>query len=157
MGSSSHAGRLPDFAFLRRLKAQARRYGRYRKRRRAWFFLGDSGFDAKEISELDLVPPIRRNGKITDPKRQARADLVSQARLEGLFGQRWKCETVNSVIKRKFGDTSGFGFCNAVNPLLKAGLQYPSAHHQLALLVLSNFATEHLCVKYFIDLLRRQM
>jgi len=30
--------------------------------------------------------------------------LVSQARLEGLFGQRWKDETVHSVIKRKLGD-----------------------------------------------------
>jgi hypothetical protein len=27
------------------------------------------------------------------------------ARLDGLYGQRWKTETVNSVIKRKFGDT----------------------------------------------------
>ncbi|MCB8976372.1 MAG: hypothetical protein H6657_27135 [Ardenticatenaceae bacterium] len=36
--------------------------------------------------------------------RQARADLVAVARLDGLFGQRWKVETVISVIKRKFGD-----------------------------------------------------
>jgi hypothetical protein len=28
---------------------------------------------------------------------------VSAARLDGLFGQRWKVETVISVIKRKFG------------------------------------------------------
>jgi len=34
-----------------------------------------------------------------------RDDRVSQARLDALFGQRWKSETVNSVIKRKFGDT----------------------------------------------------
>jgi hypothetical protein len=27
------------------------------------------------------------------------------ARLEGLLGQRWKVETVNSVLKRKSGDT----------------------------------------------------
>jgi hypothetical protein len=32
-------------------------------------------------------------------------DLIATARLDGLFGQRWKTETVNSVIKRKFGDT----------------------------------------------------
>jgi hypothetical protein len=38
------------------------------------------------------------------PERKARADLVSHARLDGLFGQRWKNETVHSVIKRKFGD-----------------------------------------------------
>jgi hypothetical protein len=30
---------------------------------------------------------------------------VARARLDGLFGQGWKAETVNSVIKRKFGDT----------------------------------------------------
>jgi hypothetical protein len=39
------------------------------------------------------------------PERKARADLVAAARLDGLFGQRWKAETVNWVIKRKFGDT----------------------------------------------------
>ncbi len=32
-------------------------------------------------------------------------ELVEQARLDGLYGQRWKCEPVHSVIKRKFGDT----------------------------------------------------
>jgi hypothetical protein len=30
---------------------------------------------------------------------------VAAARMDGLFGQRWKTETINSVIKRKFGDT----------------------------------------------------
>lgn len=125
LGSSSHAGRLPDFAFLRRLKTQARRYGLYHKGRRAWLFLGDSGFDAKDVTELDLVPPIRRYGKIVDPNRQARADLVSQARLEGLFGQRWKSETVNSVIKRKFGETirSRIWFLQRREPIIK-GLVY---------------------------------
>jgi len=29
--------------------------------------------------------------------------MVSAARLDGFYGQRWKTETVNSVIKRKFG------------------------------------------------------
>jgi hypothetical protein len=42
---------------------------------------------------------------LVDPDRKARADLVATARLDGLFGQRWKTETVNSVIKRKFGET----------------------------------------------------
>jgi len=36
--------------------------------------------------------------------RIARAELVAAARLDGLFGQRWKAETVHSVIKRKLGD-----------------------------------------------------
>jgi hypothetical protein len=66
--------------------------------------LGDAGFDSRAVTAQDLVPPIRRGGRLVDPKRKARADLVAQARLDGLFGQRWKTETVHSVIKRKFGD-----------------------------------------------------
>ncbi|MDW8332469.1 MAG: hypothetical protein RMK43_12525 [Cyclobacteriaceae bacterium] len=57
------------------------------------------------MSPLDILPPVRRHGKLVDPQRKARADLVAASRLDGLFGQRWKTETVNSVIKRKFGDT----------------------------------------------------
>jgi hypothetical protein len=40
---------------------------------------------------------------VVDPARKERADLVAQARLDGVYGQRWKTETVNSVIKRRFG------------------------------------------------------
>ena len=64
----------------------------------------DSGFDSAAIGPRDVIPPIRRDGRLKDPTRKARTDLVSQARLDGVFGQRWKNETVNSVIKRKFGD-----------------------------------------------------
>ena len=102
---ASGAGSQPDFHFLRPLKRQAARFGRKRQGRRDWLFLGDAGFDAQGVSRLDIVPPIRRNGKLTDPKRKARADLVAAARLDGLYGQRWLVETVNSVVKRKFGDT----------------------------------------------------
>lgn len=138
LGSSTQASRLPDFVFLRRLKAQAKRYGLYLKGKRAWVFLGDRGFDAKEITALDLVPPIRRYGKITDPQRQARADLVAQARLDGLYGQRWKSETVNSVIKRKFGETirSRIWFLQRREPVIK-GLVYNI--HRLVNLVLFSF------------------
>ena len=66
--------------------------------------LADAGFDTTTLTDRDLVPPIRRGGNLVDLARKALADLVSQARLEGLFGQRWKCETVHSVIKRLFGD-----------------------------------------------------
>jgi hypothetical protein len=65
--------------------------------------LAEAGFDAKELNPLDTIPPIRRHDTLVDPDRKARADLVATARLDGLFGQRWKTETVNSVIKRKFG------------------------------------------------------
>jgi hypothetical protein len=54
--------------------------------------LGDKEFDSSTATELDLVPPIRRR------------DRVDAARLEGLFGQRWQVETVNSAIKCKMGD-----------------------------------------------------
>jgi hypothetical protein len=100
-GPGSH----PDFGFLQPLKRQTAPYARRRNGQRDWLFLGDAGFDASGVSRLDIIPPIRRNGKLTDPKRKARADLVAAARLDGLYGQRWQVETVNSVIKRKFGDT----------------------------------------------------
>jgi IS5 family transposase len=141
VGSSSRAGRLPDFVFLRRLKRQARHYGLYKGRQRHWYFLGDKGFDAKEITDLDLVPPIRRYGKITDPKRQERADLVSQARLDGIYGQRWKVETVNSVIKRKFGGTirSRIWFLQRREAIIK-GLVY-NIHRLVTLFLFSFYRT----------------
>ena len=70
----------------------------------AWVMLADSGFDSAKIGPRDIIPPIRRGGNLKAAQRKARAKLVSHARLDGLFGQRWKNETVNSVIKRKFGD-----------------------------------------------------
>lgn len=92
----------PDLGGLRR---DARRYGHYTGQRRAWVMLGDASFDGRAVQEGDLIPPIRRHGKVVDPSRQARGDLVAAARLDGLYGQRWKSETVHAVIKRKFGDT----------------------------------------------------
>ncbi len=101
----SGLGSQPDFGFLRPLKRPAAPFGRQRNGRRDWLFLGDAGLDASGVSGLDIIPPIRRNGKLTDPKRKARADLVATARLDGIYGQRWQVETVNSVVKRKFGAT----------------------------------------------------
>lgn len=60
--------------------------------------LADAGFDAQQLSPLDIIPPVRRHGKLSHPERKARADLVASGRLDGLLGQRWKVETVNSVI-----------------------------------------------------------
>jgi hypothetical protein len=105
VGWASSRGSLPDFRFRKVLHRQSARYGRYQGKRRQWWALADKGFDAGTFHPADLIPPIRRFGKISDPERQARADRVSEARLAGLFGQRWKVETVNSVIKRKFGAT----------------------------------------------------
>ena len=68
-----------------------------------WVFVADAGFDCRAVTDRDLIPPQRRRGRVVAPARKARVDLVAQARLDGLFGQRWKTETVHSVIKRKFG------------------------------------------------------
>lgn len=94
-----------DVAYLPGLRRDSRRYGHYQGKRKAWVMMADAGFDGQSVRDDDLVPPVRRGGNLLNPERKARADLVSQARLDGLFGQRWKTETVNSVIKRKFGDT----------------------------------------------------
>lgn len=96
---SSRRNSANDTAQLRPLRDGARPY-----RRRDWVFLGDAGFDSQAVTARDIIPPIRRGGRLVAPNRKARADLVAQARLDGLFGQRWKTETVHSVIKRKFGD-----------------------------------------------------
>jgi len=94
-----------DAPYLNGLRRDARRFGKYKGRRKEWVMMADAGFDGKTVQEGDLIPPVRRGGSVVDPDRKARADLVDQARLDGLFGQRWKSETVMSVIKRKFGDT----------------------------------------------------
>jgi hypothetical protein len=101
------SGRGPgsDAPYLNGLRRDARRYGKYASRRKAWVMLADAGFDGQTVQEGDLIPPIRRGGNLLNQQRRARADLVSAARLDGLFGQRWKSETAMSVIKRKFGDT----------------------------------------------------
>ncbi len=90
-----------DAPYLSGLKREIRRYGRREGGERAWLLLADSA----AVEEGDLIPPIRRGGNLLAPKRRARAELVDQARLDGLYGQRWICETVHFVIKRKFGDT----------------------------------------------------
>jgi hypothetical protein len=98
-------GPASDVAYLPGLRRDSRRYGHHQGQRKAWVMMADAGFDGQSVREDDLVPPVRRGGNLLHPERKERADRVSQARLDGLFGQRWKTETVNSVIKRKFGDT----------------------------------------------------
>lgn len=88
-----------DAPYLGYLRRKARRFAKGRD----WALLADSGFDGRTVRRQDLIPPIRRGGNLLDPQRRARADLVATARLDGFYGQRWKTETVNSVIKRKFG------------------------------------------------------
>ena len=120
-GASAHHV-VHDSRFLAPLKSRIARYGQQKNGKRDWLLLADAGFDTATLTDRDLVPPIRRGGKLVDPERKARADLVAQARLEGLFGQRWKCETVHSVIKRLFGDVirSRVWRLQRREPLLKA-------------------------------------
>lgn len=100
LAAGSGRGPAADTPFLAPLRRKGRRYARRGKP----LLLADSGFDGKQVRAGDLIPPQRRGGVLQRPDRVARLELVSQARLDGLYGQRWKCETVNSVIKRKLGD-----------------------------------------------------
>jgi Transposase DDE domain len=118
VAAASDAGRtLNDVRFLEPLRARARPYTHAET-----LYLADAGFDAQTVGEHDLIPPIRRGNRLKSAARQARADLVAQARLDGLFGQRWKAETVNSVIKRLFGESvrSRTRKAKRREPLLKA-------------------------------------
>lgn len=102
LGRSQSYGPGHDGSQLETLRRRVRPF----MRRGHWLLLADGGFDVRTVRPHDLIPP-RRTGRkhsIVDPIRQARADLVAAAQLDGLFGQRWKVETVISVIKRKFGN-----------------------------------------------------
>lgn len=105
LGFQADVGPRSDIDSLPGLRRQARRYGRRIKGRRAWLLVGDMGFDGRTLDVGDIVPPIRRGGAIVAPDRLERRELVDAARLDGIYGQRWKSETVHSVIKRKMGDT----------------------------------------------------
>jgi len=100
LAAMSGLGPSADSPYLEPLRRKARRYAHRRK----YLLIADSGFDGKQVLPGELIPPRRNVGGIQRADRRERHDLVSQARLDGLFGQRWKCETVNSVIKRKLGD-----------------------------------------------------
>jgi hypothetical protein len=93
-----------DAKWLAPLRAQARRYGVRKGRSARLWLLADAGFDGRDVEWTDVVPPIRRGGRLRAWSRVMRAELVERAKASGLYGQRWKVETVISVIKRKFGD-----------------------------------------------------
>ena len=69
-----------------------------------WLLLGDKGFDGPSARPYDLIPPRQGQHPVRRPDRRQRLEFVRQARLEGIYGQRWQSETVMSVIKRKSGD-----------------------------------------------------
>jgi hypothetical protein len=91
-----------DMGYLDGLRRDAHRFARLDKGRRSWILLADRGFDGEDARAHDLIPPRR---PVKRPDRQQRNAMVDMAILDGFFGQRWKCETVNSVIKRKSGSS----------------------------------------------------
>lgn len=93
-----HGGSLNDTRYLKPLRQLAPRYAV-----RNLALLPDCGFDGRTVSVRDIIPPRRKGHQLRSAARQARAELVSQARLDGLFGQRVKCETVHSVINQVWG------------------------------------------------------
>jgi len=91
-----------EMAYLNRLRRGVHRYGKLVKGRRQWTLLADRGFDGQAARPTDLIPPRR---PIIRPDRVQRFHRVEHARALRLWGQRWKCETVFSVIKRLSGAT----------------------------------------------------
>lgn len=94
-----------DVKLLHCLRRQASHYGRRVQGHPVCVLLGDKGFDGNTLRAGALIPPIRRGGNLRASDRQARAEMVAMARLDGLYGPRWKSETVHSLIKPKFGST----------------------------------------------------
>lgn len=69
----------------------------------------DRGFDGNGNFHFGLpiriIPPIRRGGSIKSWSRILAYMAYMVSKLMGIYGKRWLCETMNSVIKRKFGDS----------------------------------------------------
>jgi hypothetical protein len=99
VASCASYGRYQDAVLLNHMRWQVGPYVD-----KSWLLLADASLDGRITQDSDIIPPVRRHGTLRSPERVARAELVAQARWDGLYGQRWKCETAHSVIKRKFGD-----------------------------------------------------
>ena len=94
----------PDAQYLNCLRRRSLAFVRHRHGRLAYILLADKGFDGPQARADDLIPPRQGQHRVRRPDRRARLDLSGQARLDGWYGQRWKIETVYSVMKRKSGD-----------------------------------------------------
>jgi len=86
------------------LRTKASRYVVRKGRSVREWFLADVGFDGQAVEWTDVIPPVRRGGALRGCFRQVRAERVALTKASGLYGQRWKVETVIWVNKRKFGD-----------------------------------------------------
>lgn len=65
-----------DSAYWVQLKQEARRY----RSPTGVIFIGDAGCDGSQVEPGDIVPPIRRGGKLSSPERIHQQKLVEQAR-----------------------------------------------------------------------------
>jgi hypothetical protein len=103
-GDASRAGTRFRCAVVSAVACQgASGWGTHGRSARVWL-LADAGVDGRDVDWTDVVPPIRRGGRLRAWSRVLRAEIVARVKASGLYGQRWKVETVISVIKRKFGD-----------------------------------------------------
>ena len=66
------------------LRAQARRYVVRKGRSARLWLLADAGFDGRDGEWTDVVPPIRRGGRLRAWSRVLRAALVERAKASGL-------------------------------------------------------------------------
>ena len=133
-----------DAHYLDRWRQRARPYAPLVARRRNYVLIADKGFDGKQARPTDFIRPRRGQHPIRRADRQLRADLTDMAALDGFMGQRWKAETVFSVIKRLMGDTiaSRLPLHQRREVALK-GIVYNLHRHLLSFLVpLCNRATE---------------
>lgn len=105
LGAVSARGPGSDASHVHTLRARGRRYALVSEGGcRVQVFIGDAGFDGRSVREGDLVAVVARGGRVVGEARLGRQALVESARLEGVYGQRWKVETVHPVMKRKFGE-----------------------------------------------------
>jgi hypothetical protein len=100
LGWRSAYGPGNEMAFLNGMRRRARPYAPLVKGQRSFMLLADRGFDGKAARPYDIIPPRR---PVVRLDRRQRATMVDMATLDGIWGHRWKSETVHSVIKRLSG------------------------------------------------------
>jgi hypothetical protein len=98
-------GREPgsDAPWLAPLRAKARRYVARKGRSAQFWLLADAGFDGRDVAWTDVVPPVRCGGRLRAWSCVLRAEIVERVKASGLYGQRWKVETVIFVKAQVWG------------------------------------------------------
>ena len=84
LGMQVGRGSGSDAKWLAPLRAQARRYVVRKGRSARLWLLADAGFDGRDGEWTDVVPPIRRGGRLRAWSRVLRAALVERAKASGL-------------------------------------------------------------------------